>query len=128
MPKPYTGGETYALTGAEILSLNDRDVVERVEVPEWGGHVLVGAMTGRDRDRFERECLEATQADRAAPDDVRAKLAIACCIDAEGAPLFAQSDIDAVALKSSIALDRIYEVCLRINAMSDADIEEITEK
>src|SRR3989304_4330704 len=40
------------LTRDEILNANDL-AREQVEVPEWGGAVLVRALTGRERDAYE---------------------------------------------------------------------------
>ena len=40
------------LSKDQILAADDRKR-EQVDVPEWGGHVFIGTMSSRRRDRFE---------------------------------------------------------------------------
>ena len=41
----------------EDIAQADDIVIEAVDVPEWGGTVLVKGMTGAERDRFEISML-----------------------------------------------------------------------
>ena len=48
------------LTKDEILRADDLRL-ERVEVPEWGGEVVLRTMTGTERDAFEAELVEGRE-------------------------------------------------------------------
>ena len=42
------------LTKDAILQAQDSKL-EKLEVPEWGGHVFIKSMSGTERDNFEAE-------------------------------------------------------------------------
>lgn len=90
---------------------------ELVEVPEWGGSVWVGTMSGRDRDEFERLVTAGTE-------NARARLALVCLQDDAGQRLFTPDDVAALGAKSSAALTRVAQVALRLNRLGDSAIED----
>lgn len=92
---------------------------EEVQVPEWGGSVLVRTMSGSERDRFEANHLK--NPDR----DVRARLAVATVCDEAGKPLFSEADVATLGTKSAAALDRILPVAMKLNGIGKRDIEEL---
>ena len=112
-------------------ALLDRDAIlgaddlktERVEVPEWGGAVLVGTMSGTARDLWEQYMFAGDR------DEVRQYVRGSLCahtiVDADGRRLFDESEIADLSRKSSAALDRVYEVAVRLNRISAADVEEL---
>lgn len=106
----------------QILAAKDRQT-ETVDVPEWGGSVLVSVMSGRDRDAFEASVI--TTDGRPALNDLRAKLAARCIVDEAGNRLFSDAEIDALGGKSSGALDRVVAVAQRINRIGDQALEEL---
>ena len=59
--------------------------------------------------------------------NVRAKLLVACLVDADGNLIFDDTDIERLGLKSSAALDRVFAVAQKHNAVSDDDIEELAK-
>lgn len=117
-PSPRAPEPALSLTRDQILKASDLKT-EVVRVPEWGGTVNVRTMTGSERDRFEAEFLK----DRSK--DFRAKLAAFTLCDPSGALLFSEEDIPALAAKSVSALQRVYNVALRLNAVSRDDVSEL---
>lgn len=110
------------LSKAQILAAQDRPT-ETVEVPEWGGSVLVACMTGTDRDHFEANIV--TVDGRANLHDLRAKLAAACIVDESGNRLFSDAEVQALGGKSFSALDRVVMVAQRLNKLGDQALEEL---
>ena len=107
------------LTKDAILAVADM-TRETVAVPEWGGEVCVRAMSGSERDAFESHCF----ANKDQPFlNARAKLASLCVCDDAGARLFTDSDVAALSAKSAAALDRIYDVAIRLSRMRKEDLE-----
>jgi hypothetical protein len=114
-----------SLTRDAILSVDDRPT-EQVDVPEWGGHVLVSTMTGQERDRFEASLLDEKGQNRSANmDNLRARLATLCCVDDDGNRLFSQSDIEELGRKSALALNRIFTAAQRLNGIGEDAVEEL---
>lgn len=110
------------LSRAEILSVQDRPVT-RVDVPEWGGHVLVKTMSGLDRDRYEASLRD--EKGKFVQDLWRAKTCAAVIVDENGAPEFTEGDLRALGEKSANALDRVIEVANRKNALDGTAVEDL---
>jgi hypothetical protein len=110
------------LTREQILAVTDLPR-ETVEVKEWGGSVVVAAMTGTDRDAFEASVVTADGKPNLR--NMRAKLVAACVVDEAGKRLFSPADIEALGGKSSSALDRIAKVAQRLNRLGDEQLEEL---
>lgn len=106
----------------QILAADDlrREVVP---VPEWGGDVIVSAMTGSARDAWEASIV--TKDGKANLADIRAKLAAACIVDESGALLFTPADIPALSAKSSAALDRVVKMSQTLNRIGDKELEDL---
>lgn len=115
------------LSKDDILKADDIKP-EEVEVPEWGGSVLVRGLTGRERDEFEASIMER-RGKRMVPNvaNVRAKLVARCCIDDSGRRLFLDSDVETLGGKSAGAMNRVYEVAAKLSGMTDEDIDELVE-
>lgn len=96
---------------------------ESVDVPEWGDGVtvIVSEMSGSARDAFyaAREGVE-----KQAISESQAKLLTASVVDESGVPVFDESDIEGLRAQSSVALDRIAGVAMRLNGMGPAAVEE----
>ena len=116
------------LSRDQILGANDLKT-EQVPVPEWGGDVLVGTMTGTARDAYEQSIIEVDSQGKAKQNlqNIRAKLLAAVLVDENGNRLFSEKDINALGKKSSAALDRVFTVAQRINSVSDEDIEDLAK-
>jgi L-ascorbate metabolism protein UlaG (beta-lactamase superfamily) len=103
---------------AAILAADDIKV-EELHIPEWGGTVRVRGMDGTQRDAFEESQLGAPYR------NLRARLAVATLITADGKPMFTAADVPALAKKSARALDRIFPVATRLSGLSKEDVEEL---
>ncbi len=109
------------LTKQQILESNDLKR-ETVPVKEWGGSVIVQALSGVSRDAFEQSLVHDGKTDLI---NVRAKLVARCVVDESGMRLFSEEDIEALGQKSARALERISKVAQRLNGMGDKELEEI---
>ena len=115
------------LTKDAILQAQDSKL-EKLEVPEWGGHVFIKSMSGTERDNFEAETYvtkgKKVEFNR---ENFRARLLVRTLCDESGSPIFARKDIDALGAKSAKALDRCFSVSQRINGLSAEDVDELTK-
>ena len=117
------------LSADDILNADDLKP-EPVEVPEWGGTVLVKGMSGTERDKFEgamlNENMSGVSKDKAM-ERYRARLAASCLVDENGKRLF-QGDavMKRLGEKSGQALTRVVEVASRLSGLTDEDVEELT--
>ena len=109
------------LTKDQILEASDLKS-EGVDVPEWGGSVLVRTMTGADRDAFEESMITVLPNGMMTSkiSKMRAKLVALTVVDEAGNRVFDISDIDRLALKSAAALERVSDVAHRLNGMGPA--------
>lgn len=121
------------LTADEILGTDDLPT-EWCPVKEWGGKVLVRALTGRERDVFEGSIVKQRGKVRETNvDNIRAKLCQLTMIDptdtetavSKRKPLFSGKQVDQLGKKSAAALDRVYDVAARLSGLSNADVEEL---
>jgi len=123
------------LTADDIFQADDLPR-ERIEVPEWGGHIYIRTMTGAERDSWEESILKmnvrtvngkSVQQTEVIRKNARANLVSRVCCDESGTSLFSPDQATELGRKSSAALDRCWEVAQRLNHLSDDDIEELTK-
>jgi len=115
------------LSAEEVLNANDI-VTEEVEVPEWGGSVLVRGLTALERDRFEASVIQGSGKNTTVKlENARAKLASLTVVGEDGKRLFSQADVAKLSQKSAAALNRIYNVAARLSGITDEDLEEISQ-
>lgn len=115
------------LSRSQILDANDRQH-EDVSCPEWGGDVRIRSLNGTERDAFEEATVQQRGKDQKLNlKNVRARLVVACAVDAEDRQLFSLDDIRALGRKNAKALDRCFEVAQKLCGMSDEDVQELTE-
>jgi len=108
------------LNRAQILEADDRRE-EVVEVPQWGGAVLVRELSAGERIAFE---LAAGNDER----KIRTLLVVFCVVDAESKQrLFGMEDLEALAGKSWRAIRKLSDVALRLSALDDGALERAKE-
>ncbi len=119
------------LTKAQILAADDL-LREVVEVPEWGGEVMVRGLDGAARDQYEAEFLligEIQAGERPTYEldllNARARLVALSVVDENDQRMFSDEDVVALGKKSAQALDRVYEVAQRLSGLSKKDEEEL---
>lgn len=109
------------LTKEDILNANDLETQE-VHVPEWGGSVLVSSISGHAKDK-----LELSFSSKTTIENVRARIVAMCLVDDAGNLLFNDSDITKLGKKSAKALDRVFNVAQKLNAIGDKEVEELAK-
>lgn len=114
------------LTKEQILSANDRPR-EEVDVPEWGGKVILQAISGTDRDNFEQAI--ANPSGKGVKDGalIRARLVALSVVDEKGQKIFEPRDMVELGKKSAAVLDRLYDVASRISGISKASQDDLAK-
>ncbi|MFJ2004820.1 hypothetical protein [Streptomyces chartreusis] len=113
-----------ALSASAILEAEDVQI-KSVDVPEWGGEVLVRGLTGIERDAYEagiqqiRPKPDGTKEVVFVRDNARAKLLVKCLIDDNGTRLFKDTDAPALGKKNGAVIDRLYDVAAELSGLSD---------
>ena len=113
------------LTRDQILEAPDLKT-EAVQVPEWGGSVLVRSMNGADRDAFEASMITTLADGTRKPDmaNMRAKLVALTVVDEAGNRLFDITDVARLALTSATALERVFIAAQRLNGIGPASEDD----
>jgi hypothetical protein len=113
------------LTKADILGADDRARGE-VEVPEWGGTVLLLAPTSWELSEFQGQQIKMQAgADGKTSTSIdltgsNARLAAMCIVDEKDERLFSEKDVRKLGSKSAKALDRVVEAIRGLDGMDDA--------
>ena len=116
------------LSREQILQAKDL-VTEVVEVPEWSGSVLVKSLTGAERDQYEAAIVEQKGRDtKVNMRNARARLVALSVVDEEGKRLFSPNDVSLLGTKSAAALQRVFNVSMRLSGISAEDVRELTEE
>ena len=110
------------LSRAAILAADDL-AKETVSVPEWGGEIIIGTMTGAARDAWEQSI--AGQGGKVNIANIRARMLAYCALDENGNRLFSDADAEALGQKSGAALDRCVRVAQKLNKLTDEDLKEV---
>jgi len=105
---------------------------ETVDVPEWGGQVIVRTLTGEERDQYEASMFEVVGdgANREVVpkmENLRATLAALSIVDEDSKRMFDVSEVHLLGNKSAAALDRVFDVAKRLSGLSEEDVEELME-
>ena len=122
------GKEIVFLTKEQILAAQDLPE-EVVDVPEWGGKVLIRGMTGAERDAFEESIMVGRGPNREVNlRNFRAKLVARSIVDPQTKErMFSDNEINELGKKSARALQRVFEAALRLNGMTAESVEELTK-
>ena len=112
------------LTKEAILAASDVPR-EEVEVPEWGGTVIVSGLTGYGREQFEAAVAEGKKTGNVT--NLFATMAALTIVDAEGHRLFALEETAMLGEKSREALVRVVSVATRLSGMEVKAVEEMAE-
>jgi hypothetical protein len=120
--------ETKELSARDILDAQDIRI-ERVEVPEWGGHVYVRTIAGTDRERYIESIREVIRKGKKQEVNIilaesGAKLLQRTLCNQRGEQIFSENDITALGQKSSRALQRCLDVAAAINGLNEDAADE----
>jgi hypothetical protein len=110
-----------------ILQANDQ-VIEKVDVPEWGGSVYVRSLSGTERDAYEASII-GTSANRDVPNlkNVRARLAVMTICDESGKRLFSDDEAATLGEKNTTALLRVYVTAQRLSGLTSKGVSELLD-
>lgn len=109
------------LTKDSILQIKDTPL-HRVDIPEWGGSAFLKSLTGAERLRLEADISKDAKTN--GPALTRVVCATLC--DEEGRLLFEYpKDIEVLNTKSVKVLHRLFDQALKINALSNTDVEDL---
>lgn len=111
------------LSRKQIDEASDRPR-ETVEVPEWGGSVLVQGMTAADRDAWEAESMPEGDGEQPRLENLRARLCARCIVNEAGKRLYSDDEAGALGAKSAAAINRLYEVARRLSGIGREAVEE----
>lgn len=115
------------LTREQILGANDL-VFEDVEVPEWGGMVRVRCLTAAERDAFEAAIMRQTASGvQVEMTNLRAKLCAMTIVDEAGNRLFSDEDAKLLGQKSAAALQRVFDVAMRLSRFTQTEIDALAQ-
>lgn len=127
------------------MSLRDRILKsedlerETLDVPAWGGEVLIRELTGFERDKLTDSYIDAQVADPAnpgelkqtIPENYRALICQMCIIDSDGSQIFSEADIEALQRKSARTIDFVSQAITSLSKMQgvviEADIEDFID-
>jgi hypothetical protein len=116
-----------------ILAADDL-ATKTVEVPEWGGEVIVKALSGTERDAFEASLTKRrpiiTGPKRGEletiPDlaNLHSKLVARCIVDESGARVFTDGDVVELGKKSAAALARVFNAAAELSGIGEDEAQD----
>jgi len=113
------------LTKQQIIDVNDLEAVE-VEVPEWGGSVLVRPLTAKQRGQFTATLVDQRQGGRTLRlQEIQIRLCGLSIVGEDGKRLFSDAELSTLGGKSSAALQHVFEEAQRLSGLSDEQVEEL---
>lgn len=126
-PVPVTAPAPRFLSREAIFAAPDA-VTETVDVPEWGGAVLVRGISAAQRDAYEMSLVRGkgknVEFNRR---NMRTKLVVLAVVDETGRRIFRDADAEALGDKAAAAVDRIYAAAARLAGVSAEDEDELTK-
>jgi len=111
------------LTKDAIFAADDLQL-EKVDIPQWGGHVFICPLTGFERDKFEGE-MQGKNGNKFI--NIRARMAVRTVCDQDGKKLFEDKDVNSVTKKSAKALDIIFEVATRLSGIEEDAVDDLVK-
>lgn len=114
------------MTKEQISAAQDL-ATEEVEVPQWGGSVLVRGLTALERGKFMALLVDQRKGgNRTRLEDLQVRLCAMSIVDEQGRRVFSDSELGLLAKKSARALQPIFEVAQRLSGLSDEQVEELS--
>ena len=113
------------LTREQILAAPDV-VIEEVDVPEWGGSVLLRTLTAHQAEEWIRRARDPETRQINFHGFMPALLALTI-VDADGQTVFSETDVEALGEKSAEVIRRLYERASKLSSLGDATDEAIED-
>jgi len=113
------------LTKEQIVAAKDIKT-EVIDVPEWGGSVIIREMTGKVREEFEMFVQERRGADDSLNlRGMRTLVLSQTLVDEEGNALFTKDDVAVLGDKNAAVIDRLFTVAMELNKIGDTQMKEL---
>lgn len=117
---------TTYLTRQSVLSAKDLKR-EEIEVPEWGGTLIVREMTASEREAFEKRMMSAG-VNRASDvgkslGNLRASVVAMCAIAEDGSQMFTEADVKALNEKSGAVIATVFQKCAVLSGISQEVVD-----
>lgn len=112
------------LTREQILNMKDLPE-EIVNVPRWGGDVVVRGASAFDREAYDQAVYITKEEDGKTKvvfnNSIKAKikLVVKCVFDGEGKRVFQDTDEEALGNKLSGPINKIFKIIQNLSAMGD---------
>jgi hypothetical protein len=112
-----------AISGEELLDIQDLKAPTKLHVKAWGRDVFLLDPTADVRDDWEIFC--SANANKKA--SWRAKLASLLLCDEAGVRLFTDADVPRLGKKSAAALHEIWKAGTKLLSITDEEVEELAK-
>lgn len=125
-----------ALTRDQILQANDIPTRE-VDCPEWGGSVLVRALSLKEVNEWRRSMLVESKTkdkfgnvktdltfNQSAAELANAEMLAIAIVDEQGKRVFAKEDVAALSAKHPAPLERLVKVVMEISGLTPTAAED----
>ena len=117
------------LNAEQILAAQDIPS-ETIDVPEWGGKVVVRGLSAAEKDAYDRAIVQVDSKGNTTIgrlDNIRALLVVRCLVDEDGERLFKDSQARELGEKSSAVVGRLWRIATRLSGMSAEEAEAEAE-
>ncbi len=116
--------------GKQQILANKAQVIEQLEVPEWGGTVCIRSISARERGQIEAGIARYRETkgkeDSFARNFTLRMAGMALC-DESGARLFSDEEISQLAEHNAAVIARIAEVAGRLAGFTKEDVEALAK-
>lgn len=115
------------LTPSQVLE-QPTLVTEELEVPEWGGSVLIKMLSAKERDDFEASMVKIRNG-KQEPNthNFRARLVQLAVVNDDGSPFFTRHDVKTLGNLPAAGLQRVFNKINEMSAFSDDDVKDLAE-
>ena len=102
--------------------------MEPVDVPEWGGSVMVKGLNARQLGQYQQSLIVGSgRQSRAEIKGARERLLVLTVCDEAGVLLFSADDMRMLARKSAKAVDRVYDVAAKLSGITEEQAARAVE-
>lgn len=117
--------ENVELTREQILSADDIGI-EKIYVPEWGGHVFVRTLNADESYQFSKSNVDANG--KAVDKNLIVEYCTLTICNVKGESIFTSEDVEKLSKKNTKALLRIYGEARKLNGEDIEELEKNSEQ